>query len=187
MTEWVVDTAASYQATPNRELFSIYKAGDFGCVKMENTASSNIVGIGDICIQTNVGYQPMLRDVRHVLDLRLNLMSRIALDKDGFQNYFDNGRWKLTKGTMVFAKREVCCTLYKTLGKICKNGSNVALDSSPSLWHKRFGHMSEKGLQILAKKKSIPFAKGTLLNPCDYCLLGKQQRVSFSSKSTKKS
>ena len=46
--------------------------------------------------------------------------------------------------------------------------------------------MSEKGLQILAKKKFIPFAKCTLLNPCDYCSLGKQHTVSFSSKYTKK-
>ena len=46
--------------------------------------------------------------------------------------------------------------------------------------------MSKKGLQILAKN-FIPFSNGTLLDPCDYCLLGKQHRVSFSSKSTKKS
>ena len=187
MIEWVVDTVASYHATPNRELFSTYKIGDFGYVKMGNTASSNIAGIGDICIQTNVGYQLMLKDVRHVPDLRLNLMSGIALDKEGFQNYFGNGRWKLTKGTMVVARGEVCCMLYKTLGKICKNGLNIVVDSSPNLWHRRLGHMSEKGLQILAKKNNIPFAKGTILDPCDYCLLGKQHRVSFSSKSTKKS
>ena len=113
-------------------------------------------------------------------------MSRITLDKEGFQNYFGNDRWKLTKGMMVVVRGEVCCTLYKTLGKICKNGLNVATDSSPTLWHMRLDHMSEKGLKILAKKKSIPFTKGTLLNPCDYCLLGKQHRVSFRSKSTKK-
>ena len=53
----------------------------------------------------------------------------------------------------------------------CKNGLNVAIDSSPSLWHMRFVHISEKGLQILVKKKCIPFSKGSLLNPCDYCLL----------------
>ena len=47
--------------------------------------------------------------------------------------------------------------------------------------------MSEKRLQILAKKNSIPFAKGTLLDPCDYFLLGKQHRISFSSKSRKNS
>ena len=74
MIEWVVDTATSYHATPNRELFNTYKVGDFGCVKMGNTANSNIVGIGDICIQKNVGYQLMLRDVRHVRNLHLNLM-----------------------------------------------------------------------------------------------------------------
>ena len=87
---------------------------------------------------------------------------------------------------MVVARGKVCCTLYKTLEKICKNGLNVATYSSQSLWHMRLGHMSEKGLQILAKKNFIPFAKGTLLDPC-YCLLGKQHRVSFSIKSTKKS
>ena len=145
------------------------------------------MGIGDIGIQTNIGYQLMLRDVRHVSDLRLNLMFEIALDKEGFQNYFSNGKWKLTKGTVVVARREACCTLYKTLGKICKNGLNVATDFSPSLWHRKLGYMSEKGLQILEKKKFISFSKGTLLNPCDYCLLGKQHRVSFSSKSAKKS
>ena len=84
MIEWVVDSAASYHATPNRELFSTYKIGDFGCVKMGNITNSNIVGIGDIFIPTNVGYRLMLIDVRHVPDLRLNLMSEIALDKEGF-------------------------------------------------------------------------------------------------------
>ena len=45
--------------------------------------------------------------------------------------------------------------------------------------------MSEKWLQILAKKSLIPFAKGTSLNPCDFCLFGKQHRVSFNIPSTK--
>ena len=103
MIEWVVDTVVSYHAMPNRELFTTYKAGDFGCVKMGNTTNSNIVGIGDIFIQTNVGYRLKLQDVRHVPDLCLNLMLGIALDKEGFQIYFGNGRWKLTKGTMVVA------------------------------------------------------------------------------------
>ena len=104
MIEWVVDTTASYHVMPNRELFNTYKAGDFGCVKMGNIANSNIMGIRDICIQNNVGYQSMLEDVRHVPNLRLNLTSGIALDKEGFHNYFFKGRWKLTKGMMVVTR-----------------------------------------------------------------------------------
>ena len=47
--------------------------------------------------------------------------------------------------------------------------------------------MSEKELQILAKKALIPFSKGTSLDPCDYCLFGKHHRVSFAKSSKRKS
>ena len=59
-------------------------------------------------------------------------------------------------------------------------------DSMPDLWHRPLAHMSEKGLQILEKNFLIPFAKGTPLNFCDYCLFGKQHKVSFRRLSTRK-
>ena len=87
----------------------------------------------------------------------------------------------------MFARGKICCTLYKTQVKLCKNVVSVAQeDSLPNLWHRRLAHMSEKWLQILAKKSLIPFAKGTSLNPCDFCLFGKQHRVSFNIPSTRK-
>ena len=46
--------------------------------------------------------------------------------------------------------------------------------------------MSEKGLQVLARKFLIPLAKNESLSSCDYCLIGKQHRISFSSKSKNK-
>ena len=46
-------------------------------------------------------------------------------------------------------------------------------------WHKRLGHMSEKGLQILNKKGLISGLKGQALESCTHCLAGKQHRVSF--------
>ncbi|KAA8532467.1 hypothetical protein F0562_032500 [Nyssa sinensis] len=159
--EWVVDTGASYYATYNKEFFTSYKAGDFGTVKMGNTSHSKIVGIGDVCIRTSVGCMMTLRDMRHVPDLRLNLISGIALDREGYVNYFGNGIWKLTKGSLVVARGKACCALYKTNLKVCRDGLNSIEDGiSPNLWHKHLGHLSEKGLQILAKKSLIPFAKG---------------------------
>ena len=91
-TEWVIDTAASYHATSHRELFSSYNAGDFGTVRMGNSSYSKIVGIGDISIQTNVGNKLVLKDVRHVPDLCLNLISGSALDRQSYTSTFENGR-----------------------------------------------------------------------------------------------
>ena len=34
--EWVIDSAASCHVTPRKELFTLYKAGNFGRVKMGN-------------------------------------------------------------------------------------------------------------------------------------------------------
>ena len=74
----------------------MYKARDFGTVKMGNSSYSKIVGIGDMYIETNVGSTMMLKDVRHVLDLRMNVFSTLAMDQASYCNYLGNGRWKLT-------------------------------------------------------------------------------------------
>ena len=71
--------------------------------------------------------------------------------------------------------------------KVCGGQLNVVdEDTSPDLWHKRLAHMSEKRLQLLAKQYLILMAKDKSSNPCDYCLFGKQHRVSFQNNSTRK-
>ena len=125
----------------------------------------------------------ILKDVRHVPNIRLNLISTHVLDKEG---YFHDGKLRLSKGSLVFARGKICCTLYKTQVKLYKDVFSAAQeDSLSNLWHRWLAYMTEKGLQILAKKSLIPFAKGTSLNPCD-CLFGKQHRVSFNIPSTRK-
>ena len=51
-------------------------------------------------------------------------------------------------------------TLYVTHAKLCKNEANMAADSSGELWHKRLGHMSEKGMNNQADKKLLPKVNG---------------------------
>ncbi|KAM1810129.1 hypothetical protein ACFX12_026929 [Malus domestica] len=157
--EWIFDNGASFHATSKREFFSTYKEGDFGIVKMGNESYSKILGIGDICLRTNLGCQLMLKDVRHIPDIRLNLISIGTLDRQGYYHHIGEGKLKLTKGLMVVARARLCCTLYRSNTKVLKGELNAVEDSSLDLWHKRLGHMSEKGLQVLAKKSHIPFAK----------------------------
>ena len=70
---------------------------------MDNDSYIDIVGIGDICVRTNIGYTLILKDVRHVPDICLNLISTHVLDKEGYDNYFRDGKWRLSKGSLVFA------------------------------------------------------------------------------------
>ena len=143
-TDWVIDSGASFHATPRRDFFTSYKSGDYGTVKMENSGVSKIVRVGDISLKTDVGCTLVLRDVRHIPDLRLNLMSTGRLDVAGYQSWFVGGHWKLIKGSMIAARGKICCTLYKTCVSICKGELNAAEDSATDMWHRRLGHMSEK-------------------------------------------
>ena len=78
--EWVVDFAAPHHIIPMKGLFTMYKAGDFGTMKMGNSSYSKIVVIGDVCIEANVGSTMMLKVVRHVPNLRMNVFSTLAMD-----------------------------------------------------------------------------------------------------------
>jgi hypothetical protein len=53
-SDWIVDSDASYHATPHMELFTSYKSGKFGVVYMGNQGTSNIVGIDDVCIEISM-------------------------------------------------------------------------------------------------------------------------------------
>ena len=46
--EWVVDSATSHQVIPRKGLFTTYKVGDFGTMKMDNSSYSKIVEISDV-------------------------------------------------------------------------------------------------------------------------------------------
>jgi hypothetical protein len=108
---------------------------------------------------------------------------------EGYHNYLEGGQWKLSKGSLILARGKKINTLYKTDGRLVKGDAIVVEnENSIELWNKRLGHMSEKGLQILAKEQLLPNNKGTSLTPCTHCLVGKQRRVSFQiSSSSRKS
>lgn len=57
----------------------------------------------------------------------------------------------------------------------------VESNNSSTLWHKRLSHISEKGLNVLAKKKLLSNFESAKLEKCEHCLAGKQKRVLFRS------
>ncbi|CAA7059133.1 unnamed protein product [Microthlaspi erraticum] len=180
-TSWVIDSGATTHATSHQDLFTTYTSGSYGSVKMGNDGSARVVGIGDICLETSLGTKLMLKGVKHVPDIRLNLISTGRLDDEGFYSLFGGGKWKLSRGSMVVARGDKFSSFYWMQAKVSKETVNaLENDDAMELWHKRLGHMSEKGLCVLSKK-SIPGISGLHLQKCAHCIAGKQHRVSFKS------
>ena len=132
------------------------------------------------CLETNIGSKLILKDVRHVPDIRLNLIFTSKLNDEGFTNCFGESKWKLSKSLPLVARGKKLNTLYVMEAKLHKREINaVQKDVTIDLCHKRLGHISEKGLQTLARKQSLPNMPGMPLKTCDYCLVGKTRRVAF--------
>lgn len=72
---WILDSACSYHIFPNREWFDPYKSVDCGNVLMGNDVLCKVIGIGTIKIRMFDGIMRTLGDVRHVPELRKNLIS----------------------------------------------------------------------------------------------------------------
>jgi hypothetical protein len=121
----------------------------------------------------------LLKEVRHVPDLRKNLISTGKLASEGCISIFTDKVWKVTKGSLVIIKGEKVGTLYLCTGN---TDSSIYLASTGvdiALWHHRIGHMSEKGMQILHKINLFPDLKQIDLDFCEHCVYGKQKRVRF--------
>ena len=108
----MIDSGVSFHVTTHRDYFTFYVNGDYGHVRIGNEGASKIVSIGDICLETSIGCKLLLQDVRHMPDIRLNLISTSELDGGGYTNQFGEGKWKLTKGSLVLAKGRKVNTLY---------------------------------------------------------------------------
>ena len=55
----------------------------------------------------------------------------------------------------------------------------VEASTDTNLWHRKLGHMSEKGMKMLLSKGKLPELKSDDFDICESYILGKQKNVSF--------
>ena len=120
----MVDIAASFHITACRDFFSSYTSGSFGWVRMRNEAKCEIVGMGDVELETSIGCKLIMKDVRHVLEMRFSLIFIGKLDDEGYHSHLGEGKRKLTKDSLVLAKGKKNNTLYKTEARLVKGEVN---------------------------------------------------------------
>ncbi|GFZ15922.1 cupredoxin superfamily protein [Actinidia rufa] len=100
---WIVDLGASFHATYQKEILHNYVKGDFGKVYLGDDEPCSIIGKGEVQISLTYGTTLHLKDVRHVPNLKRNLISVGQLATSGCKTIFTDDSWKVTKGAMVMA------------------------------------------------------------------------------------
>ncbi|KAJ0080980.1 hypothetical protein Patl1_10830 [Pistacia atlantica] len=76
----------------------------FGTVKVGNNGLAKVIGIGNVCLEMDNGSCLLLRDVKHIPNIHLNLVSTSRLDDEGYCNTFSDAQWKLTRGAIAMAQ-----------------------------------------------------------------------------------
>eukprot|EP00253_Pinus_taeda_P031112 PITA_31112 len=71
----VVDSVASFHATPNKKYFHDYVQRDFGQLCLDDDKPCKIVGMGKVLVKQHNGNQWLLKEVSHVPELKKNLIS----------------------------------------------------------------------------------------------------------------
>ena len=184
--QWILDSGCSYHMSPNKDWFATYESIDGGKVLMGNNVACKVVGIGTMRIKMHDGIVRTLTEVRHVPELRKNLISLGSLDAIGCCYKAGGGVIRVTKGSLVVMKGLKQHSLYvlqgSTVTGIAGMASSSECDSETTkLWHMRLGHMSERGMAELSKHGLLKGMKTGKLDFCEHCVFGKQKRVKFST------
>ncbi|KAI3474543.1 hypothetical protein Pfo_029458 [Paulownia fortunei] len=109
--EWLVDTGATRHICSNKEMFSYYIPIKRRKLYMENSTTSNIVGLGKLVLKMTSGKKLTLIDVLHVPDIRKNLVSGSLLVKDGFR-LLAQGATRIVRST-IQARTHICVHVAK--------------------------------------------------------------------------
>ena len=164
MQRMICDSGASFHMTPHREWLSEYVTYDGGDVFLGDNSVAKIIGRGKIKLLLKDGRIRPLPEVLHIPNLARNLISVSKMDDAGVKTVFEKNTCKMVRGSMVLIRGVRIGTLYKLLGSTFNNGCNntivpkgknegdIVLTVSrekTTLWHRRMGHIGEKGLRLL--------------------------------------
>jgi len=120
---------------------------------MGNDTVCKTVGIDSIRMRMFDGQVRTLTNIRHITDLKKNLLSLGALEARGYKFSDAYGGIKVTKGSMMILKGKRTINLYRLIGSIIVCDALAAMENeyTTRFWYMRLGHISERGLQAIHK------------------------------------
>ncbi|GFS32936.1 hypothetical protein Acr_00g0025470 [Actinidia rufa] len=128
-SDWVLDSGSAYHLCRDREVFSTYAPCE-GRVWMANNTASRVVGRGSVQFYMADGRSVTLTEVRHVPNLRKNLISIGMLDSKGCSLDTSGGTLRVSKENKEMLWEKKTGVLYQLEGSVQIGGATVQHGSS---------------------------------------------------------
>nr|GEW78741.1 zinc finger, CCHC-type [Tanacetum cinerariifolium] len=153
LLDWIMDSGCPYHMTPRLDILFDFLECDGENIQLGDNMECKIRGIGKVRVQLKDGSSFVLHNVRYIPELKKNLISLGTLKKEGHTVKLQSGKVKVINGSRVILsgiRRDNC--IYFLDGHAMAGELNASVEEKDSLahvWHKRLGHFSEAGLQVL--------------------------------------
>jgi transposase InsO family protein len=149
-------------------------------VKLGDDSRMNVMGKGNLKLNIN-GKTHHVSNVYYIPGLKTNLLSIGQLQQRNVTVVFKNDECKVfheEKGLLFTSCMSTNRMYMIKAAIITPRYLQVTKEECTQLWHSRYGHLSIKGLNTLAKKqmvKGLPDLED-ITEKCTDCLIGKQHR-----------
>ena len=190
---WIVDSGATCHMCHNKKLFSEFQPlvkptevtlGDGHALKG--------TGHGTVTVTMNhddgSNSECRLLDVLYVPSLSYNLLSVSKAAENGKMIKFVKEGCKIldASGRTIARARRLGSLYYLDCGVIDRANVSKSKSNPTVLWHRRFGHLSIRGLQTLARDGLVNGLTSSFsdeIGLCEPCVNGKHHRTPFEERS----
>ncbi|KAL8137086.1 hypothetical protein V2J09_003087 [Rumex salicifolius] len=93
--EWIIDFGCTFHVYPHKDWFLTYQIVQNHHVLLGNNAPYKVLGVGTVKLKTYDGIERTLSEVRHIPDLRRNLIALGTLEAKGFKYNGEDGVLKI--------------------------------------------------------------------------------------------
>ena len=176
---WILYSSCTFRMTHNRDWFSTYEPMHKGAILMGNNVSCKVASIGTVRIKMFDRVVRTLGDVRHVPDLKRNLISLSTLDTRGYKYTGEGGVLKISKGALIVMKGHQKTTMLYVLqgstviGDVVVASRSLSGDDITKLWHICLRHVSENDRAELSRRRLLDGQETSKLQFCEHCVFGK--------------
>ena len=196
--EWIVDSGATCHMCNDESMFTeMKKLGSSEKVTLGDGRPLEVAGEGTVDIEMLLtdgnSRGCALQKVLYVPELAYNLVSVPKATEAGKTVKFYNTSCEFVNSsdeTVAFATKQGNLYCLEFLRKSHESANAAQKESKEHLWHRRFGHLSEQGMQKLARKELVnhlDYNTSGEIGFCEACTGGKQCKNTFKSSETETS